>query len=538
LSEVFNLQVGIMRFIPVLALMSSAISLAACGGGGDSSGGGTLSVAAMRASVNGVCTIGQTNCIPPGTPGTPGTDGDNDGTDNGDDTDGNTGGGAGGNNANITAGNRAIALQKMVWTKPTLANEIARGQLSSNETAGMAATEAAIMSANKPKTLRMETDTNAPNNSQFAVPVMMNENVYGTRDLRWIGLGHTNTALNNIVIYDKPVSDPTRRAMYYSRGTNDFRYLDPASLTGFSTGEPADVDNDFIWDQIKSYMGSKANGGTGADYREYSVESKSDNRDELLQVWAWGDSYTAQYQNQLGGGTPKQQVWSFGGRATTVMPTGGTATFRGRYVGTAEASGWTKIGDTIDPNVPWMVQGSSELTANFGNNTVDGFLKTESWTSYQEKLKANYTWYTANAEEPVAGNINGTRSVETGEFPNYKFYYSQLNLDGKIVEGDTTVTTAGSTGPVTTRPKNAIVGTATFAYDYSTSDNPMLGGFFGNNASEVTGVFTASGVTSDPNGGSTGVTDPRSAEIVINGSFNANTPVNGAGCPTTATCPP
>jgi hypothetical protein len=525
LIDVFNFRVGIMRFISVLALMTSAVSLAACaGGGGDSAGGGTLSAAGMRAGVNGVCVIGQSNCIPPEAPPTPGTDGDNDGTDNGDDTDGNTGGGAGGNNANITVGNRAIALQKMVYTKPTEPGaSFARSMLSSNETVSVAATEAAILSGVKPKTLKMTTDTNAANNSQFAVPVMMNENVYGSRDLRWIALGHTTTPVNNIVIYDKPVGDPTRRAMYYDRNSNGFRYLDATTLTGFSTGNPADVADDFIWNQIVPYMGSKANGGAGVGYREYSVESKTDNRDELLQVWAWGDSYTAQYQNQLGGGTPKQQAWSFGGRATTVMPTGGTATYRGRYVGTADASGWGKIGDTIDPNVPWMVQGSAELTANFDTNinTVDGLIKTESWTSYQEKLKGWYTWNTANAATPVAGNINGTPSVESGVEPNYKFYYSELKLAGTIVDGDTTVTTTGPTGPVTTRVRNAIVGTASFAGDYSTSDNPMLGGFFGTNASEVTGVFTASGVTSDPNGGSTGITDPRSAEIIINGSYNA-----------------
>jgi hypothetical protein len=510
-----------MRLVSLLALMTSAISLAACAGGdGGLDGSGTLSAAGVRAGVNGVCSVNDSNCIPTGTGGTtPDNDADNDGIDDDDDDDGNTGSGAGGNNANIALGNRAIALQKMIYTKPTDA-PYARSQLTSNDAVTVAGTEAAIMSVNKPRTMKMVTDTNAANNSQFAVPVMMNEDIYGTRDLRWLTLGHTTVPVASITIYD-----PNGLPLGYDSSRNAFRYRSGA---GFSTDAPVDTSDDFYWNQIVPYMGSKANGGIGTDYREYAVTSRTDNRDELLQVWAWNDSYTAQYQNQLGGGTPKQQAWSFGGRATTNMPTGGTGSYRGRYVGTAVTSNWLKPDSAdIDPNVPWMVQGSSELDVNFGaaTNQVTGRLKTETWTSYQERLNAWYTWQTASAANPVAGNIAGNPSVETILTPNYEFYSSELKLAGTITDGDT----PGTAGAPAT--KNAIVGTATFAGAYETSDNPMLGGFFGNNASEVTGVFTATGIAKDPRGGSTGINDPRRSDIIINGSFNAQ-------CTTTAVCGP
>jgi C-lobe and N-lobe beta barrels of Tf-binding protein B len=514
----FIVRVGVMRLIPVFALMTSAISLTACAGGD-----GTLSAAGMVAGVNGVCGVNQSNCIPQPTGGTPPDDADNDGTPDGEDDDGTTGSGGGGNTANITLGNRAIALQKMAYTAPTDA-PYARSKLSSTGAVDMAATEAAIMSANKPKTLMMETDTNAANNSEFSVPMMMNEDVYGTRDLRWVGLNHTTVPGNSIVITDRG-----GRQLRYDSASNSFRYF---TATGFTTEGPVDMADNYYWDQVKVYMGSKANGGIKENYREYAIVSESLNRDEVLQVWAWDDSYTAQLQNQSGGGTPKQQAWSFGGRATTNMPTGGTATYKGRYVGTAETSNWVKPDSAdIDPNVPWMVQGSSELTANFATNQVNGVLKTESWTSWQSKLDAWYTWNTYASSNPVVGNVNGTPSIPNIAEPNYAFYSTELKLAGTIVSGDTTVTTVTPAGPVTVPVRNAIVGTATYSGDIITSDNPMLAGFFGNNASEITGVFTASGTAKDPRGGSTGLNDARRAYIKINGSFNAD-------CTTEGTCAP
>jgi hypothetical protein len=60
-----------------------------------------------------------------------------------------------------------------------------------------------------------------------------------------------------------------------------------------------------------------SNGGAGG-YREYRVYSNEvgQERDESLQVWAWGESYAAHYNNESSGGDPAHQAWSFGGNRT------------------------------------------------------------------------------------------------------------------------------------------------------------------------------------------------------------------------------
>jgi hypothetical protein len=363
-DQIFNGWVGVMRFTSVFALLTSAVSLAACAGSDLT--GNSLSSAGIAALTNSVCRIGDTSCIP--TSSTGGGTGTGSGGTGGGGT--GTGSNGGGNTTNLYAGNRAIAVEKMVYTAPTQ-DPVARSRLTSLQAVDSAATEAAIMSANKPKTLQMEIDTNAGNNSNFAVPVMMNEDIHGTRDLEWMALGHTNVARNTIEIYD-----PNGRPIRFNPASGQFQFYVGGT---FTTEAPIDAAQDFYWNQIKGYMGSKANGGAKDNYREYAIISKTLNRDEVLQVWAWDDSYTAEYQNQNGTGSPQQQAWSFGGRATTNMPTGGTATYKGRYVGTAETSNWIKPdGSVINPNALWMVQGSAELKADFAatTNQVTGTLKT------------------------------------------------------------------------------------------------------------------------------------------------------------------
>ena len=60
------------------------------------------------------------------------------------------------------------------------------------------------------------------------------------------------------------------------------------------------------------------NGGAGTGYREYRVyeDNLGQERDESLQVWAWGDSYATQYRVTPNGGEAAQQAWSFGGNKT------------------------------------------------------------------------------------------------------------------------------------------------------------------------------------------------------------------------------
>ena len=128
--------------------------------------------------------------------------------------------------------------------------------------------------------------------------------------MSWIKLGHTVGGITT----PPNLLDPNGNTVTWD--ANDKRYETAA-------GTPINYRDDSYWNQLVTYMSNKANGGAKDSYREYRIKDPSStvNRDELLQVWAWGDSYATQYQNVIGGGTPKQQAWAFGGKATTAMPT-------------------------------------------------------------------------------------------------------------------------------------------------------------------------------------------------------------------------
>ncbi len=499
-----------MRLYPVLALVSSALALAACGGGGLSSG------VASRAGVLSVCTIQTATCIP-GTPtGTPTPtvpDTDGDGIPDDQDTNGNTGSGAGGNTTATPTGTRTIAIFASKADKPTTA-PTALSVLTSTATPTMAATEAAILSTNKPTTLKFAVDTKSPSNSQFPVAIEQKEFVLGTRDLTWIELSHLNGAA--FALTDKlgnPINyNPIRRAFVYST-THTVGGVTYNQFTNVDTTE------DFYWNQLIPYMGSKANGGAKENYREYRAVDASPtvNRDEVLQVWAWSNnSYTTHYGVRDGDEWSKH-AWSYGGNAATAMPTSGSATYRGRFVGTAKTSNWIKPdGAEIDPNANWRIQGRSELVANFGTNDIRGTLSTESWTSKQAALNDDdYTWFTQEAANTTAGNIAGTPSTGTGIAPNYyPFYDAQVTLEGKIK--------AATGAPTTGTPiLNNFDGTATLNNPYISSANPFYGGFFGTNGTEATGIFAVSGQIVAPIGGSTGLNGNKGAFLDMNGSFNA-----------------
>ena len=238
------------------------------------------------------------------------------------------------------------------------------------------------------------------------------------------------------------------------------------------------------------------NGNAGSvSYNEYRAISNTpgQERDEELQVWAWNESYATQYRNAASGGNAAQQAWSFGGNRTALasMPVGGSATYNGRFVATAETSNWLKpSGASIDPNALWRVQGASTITADFGAATVDGTLTPETWESFQAGVSGWYTW-------------NTTTSVATVAEPDYSFYNVQVDLAGTI------------TG-------NTYAGTATLDGTFVSGDNPMYGGFFGAGASETTGIFNVYGVDPDPIGGSAGINDDRRGFLTINGAFHGN----------------
>lgn len=501
-----------MRLVPVLALMTSAFALAACAGGGGGLDGGTLSAAGIVAS-NGssVCTIQQqTNCIAPTTPvvttpPAPDTDGDGipDGTD-GTDGDGNTGSGAGGNATGLTTGNRTIALQGFIYDTPTESSS-ALSILRSTNSPTQAEITAEILSANKPTNLKFQIDTKSSNNKQWAVPVRINEFRSGTRDLSWIKLGHTVGGITT----PPPLLNPLGNTVTWD--SNDNRYET-------ASGAAVNYRENYYWNQLITYMSDKANGGAMDGYREYRIKNPSPtvNRDELLQVWAWGDSYATQYQNVIGGGAPKQQAWSFGGNATAAMPTGGLATYKGRFVATAQTSGWLKGQSAdIDPNALWRVQGQSTIDANFGSGTISGLLTPETWTSKQvvNSNPVDYTWYTS---------ASGTQSASTVATPNYDYIYeTKIAIDAKL-----DAAAVGSTTPAST-----FSGSAILDEPYITYTNPAYGGFFGSTAGEVTGIFNAAGAQVDPLGGSNGINDNHNGYLTINGAFNGTCTNAGGVCP-------
>jgi hypothetical protein len=508
-----------MRLVSTIALMTSALALAACAGGGGGLSGETLSTSSLT-PVTRVCPITpvdntpDNDCIPqdPVTPTTPSiVDEDGDGQEDGEETDddGNTGSGAGGNTTGLATGNKAIVLKKFVLDRPTTA-PVALTTL--------AATEAEILSGSKPDQLTLTVDTKSGSNGNLPTPIAMNEFRVGTRDLDWLSLGHDRVAALGIPTtggYPDLLDPAGNRTVRYDVVDRRYEHTAAGSVGGvsFAPGQMVAYRDDYYWNQLVGMMDSRANGGAGGNYREYRAYSESDNRDEMLQVWAWNDSYAIQYQNAIGGGDPKHQAWTFGGRTPTAMPTAGNATYNGRFVGTAKTENWVGVqGSQVDPNALWRVQGRSNFTADFTTGAIRGTLSPESWTSRQES-NPEYTWFTSYADNPSASNP----AIDPSLYPNYGIIYeTRVNIEGQI-------DTANTVG-------NTFTGTATLDDPYITGDNPAYGGFYGTNGNELTGIFNADGATLNPNGGSTGIVDNTRGYLNINGAFNANCLNPGGVC--------
>ena len=252
------------------------------------------------------------------------------------------------------------------------------------------------------------------------------------------------------------------------------------------------------------------NVGSGSNYREYRALTAD--RDELLQVWAWDESYAVQYRNASSGGEAKQQAWTFGGNATKNMPVGGTANYNGRFAGTAKTWSWLARKDAkVDPNGLWQIQGRTALVADFGSaSSVAGTLTPETWTKLDPTLSTYYTFDTTTG----TGYITRTGvPVNPVDGPAYQFYKATLGIDAKI------------DAPVGGVASSTYKGDATFSGDFVTGDNPVYGGFFGNAATETTGVFAALGNAPDPDGGTDGINDDRRGFVSMSGVFHGCTPV-------------
>jgi C-lobe and N-lobe beta barrels of Tf-binding protein B len=511
-----------MRLYPVLALMTSAFALAACGGGGGGFGGSVLGVSSgvgNSCPLTNVDTTADADCTDTGPvtpPPVPIVDVDGDGIDdnatnggNPVDNNGTTGSGAGGNNTDLASGNRTIFMKSFVYDTPTEPGAIsALSQLTSDKSATFDGTVAAILHpTNKPKKLKYAIDTKSTSNTNVAVQVEMTEFRPGSRELGWLNLGHHNITTSMTNGYPDLLDANGNRTVVYNatRGSYEYTVTDTVGAVNFSAGQSVNFRDDQFWSQMVAMMDDRANGGAKGNYREYRALSASANRDELMQVWAWDNSYAVQYQNAAGGGEPTQHAWSFGGNAATAMPTGGNATYKGRYVANAKTRNWLQAeGSDINPNALWRVEGQSSFTADFTNGDVEGTLTPETWQSYQGN-DGNFTWHTSAADNPSANTLDPVI------YYNYSdIYESEVTVAGKI-------TTSG-----TGTQKNVFSGTATLNEPFSTDDNAAHGGFFGTNGDELTGVFVSDGSALDPLGGSNGVNDNRRGYITITGAFNAN----------------
>jgi len=412
------------------------------------------------------------------------------------------------------------------------------------------------LSATKPKSLIHSADLNSVNNSKLPTPVTQNEYLSGTRNLNWLTLRHTtfnpgtqtvgfgSTTASRLddhligtsggleISYDGfPIlADASGNKVVWDRTVRSYRLAtrnldpnldpddDPATVApDFVFSTTIDTAQDYYWNQLYPLMNSKANGGTSvgsspataSNYREYRALSGADNRDELLQVWAWKNSYAVQYQNAADGAVPKQQVWSFNGNDTTNMPTNGNAKYKGRFVGTAKSEGWLMpTTATLNPNNLWRVEGNSDFNVDFTNSKLDGTLTAETWQTFQEDL-GEVTWFTG---------ASGTKSIGTLAIPDYDYIFdTQVVINGTI-DGTKLVT------------DNKFTGTADLNGSYVTSENPVYGGFYGNKGTELTGVFNAYGANPYPSGGSNGVNGNRRGYLTINGAFHADCTVATATC--------
>ncbi len=516
-----------MRLYPVLALMTSAFALAACGGGGGGFGGSVLS---SSMSVGNICpitpvdTTADPNCTntgtvtPPPPPPVVIVDVDGDGVDDNldsdgdgtpDDNNGTTGSGAGGNNTQLTSGDRTIFMKQFIYDTPTTPGATsALSQLTSDSSATFGGTVAAILHpVNKPKKLKYAIDTESTSNTNVAVQVEMTESRPGSRELGWLTLGYHNIItpmtsghpdLLDANGFRTVIYDPIKRKYVYT-------VTDTVGAVDFRAGDTANFRDDQFWNQLVAMMDDRANGGAKGGYREYRTASTSADRDELMQVWAWNKSYAVHYQNAKGGGTPSQHAWSFGGEAATAMPSGGNATYKGRFVANAKTSNWVQeSGSDINPNALWRVEGKSSFDADFTNGNITGTLKAETWQSDQAE-RPNFTWFTSEADTPSA------TVLDPAIFPNYSdIYESEVSIAGKI-------TTSG-----TGTQENVFSGTASMDENFLTGDNAAHGGFFGTNGDELTGVFAAEGIAVYPEGGSNGINDNKRGFITITGAFNAN----------------
>ncbi len=258
-----------------------------------------------------------------------------------------------------------------------------------------------------------------------------------------------------------------------------------------------------------------------ANYKEYrKITSSIDSGtsvDESLQVWNWNNSYGLQYRDVTSGApNGDHQAWSFGGKRTAManIPTGGNATYTGRFASTSLTSGFINTVDqrqTMSYNGNFRVTGESSTTVDFASNAVNSTLTPEFWSTFQT-LNAGSGFKTiALGSDPQVFLDPNSPSYD----PNYAgFMYSKLRLKGTLTRD--AVKGNSITGSATA---NSLDGWIT-----NSDTNPFAAALFGADGKEVTGIFNLEAVAPSPIGGDLPINDDRRSRMQHSGVFNGTAP--------------
>jgi C-lobe and N-lobe beta barrels of Tf-binding protein B len=254
--------------------------------------------------------------------------------------------------------------------------------------------------------------------------------------------------------------------------------------------------NEYVYGTNAS--GGAGLGGTYKEYRAFSNDPAAGVFDEELQVWHWGNSYGTQYRDVTGaGGEARHQAWSFGGTATPTanMPTGGTASYNGRYGATSKT--YSFIDDNnplrkLSANGSWQVEGASNINVDFGTAQMTGTLTPQTWRGY----------------ETLNGGVGRTTVLSSNTAdPNFSGFMN----DNVILKGSVTGNTI-SNGTAELDPNQG----------WLSGVNPMYAGFFGAaGPNEVTGVYNFVAVNPEPIGGVRPINDDRRGFVQQSGVFHA-----------------
>ncbi len=254
-------------------------------------------------------------------------------------------------------------------------------------------------------------------------------------------------------------------------------------------------------------------GGTYNEYRAYSRAAGATAVDEELQVWSWNKSYVSQYRDVTSSPAPAgHAAWSFGGKYTvaSAVPTGGTATYDGKFTSTALTSNWiddtNNSTQTLSANGVWSVVGDTHIVADFASSNIDGTLHPLVWKGYQSLNGATGFLDTtvADAALPIGAPHQGNWKGFMGE---------DIHLAGTISKS-----TAAGAHP------NAVVGTAHYDpnnnWINSSTGDQMYAGFFGDKGEEITGVFSLDATSPVPIGGQTAIENDRRGYVSMVGGFH------------------